>query len=374
MRDSRIDQLATLLVNHSCSLGAGEKVLIEAIGIPAEMVVSLVRAARAAGAIPLVHLKDDQIIRAQCLGCDEPSVRLMADCELYTLRQMDAFIGLRGFANIGELADVPHEKMRCVWEHYLRPVHLQQRNRHTKWVFTRWPTPAAAQRAGMSTEALEDYYFRACLVDYGRMEQAMSPLAELMARTDTVRLLGPGDTDVSFSIRGIPACLFTGYHNVPDGELMIAPIRDSVRGRIHYNVPSTFYGTTFRDIRFEFRDGRIVVASCNHTEKLHAILDQDEGARYIGEFAFGCNPLVARRIDDSLIDEKMRGTVHLTPGNAYRECDNGNRSSIHWDLIVDQTPECGGGTVFFDGVPIRENGRFVLSELQTLNPENMGIC
>lgn len=373
MRDPRIDNLAQLLVRHSCSLGPGDRVLIEAIGIPREMVISLVHEAKAAGATPLVSLKDDQIMRELCLCYDEQDIQLAADCDLYALRKMDAFIGLRGFANVSELADVPSRNMQRMWKHYVEPVHLKHRNRHTRWVFTRWPTSAAAQRAGMSTESFEDFYFAACDVDYARMEQAMLPLADLMRRTEKVRIVGPGDTDISFSIRGIPPCCYTGHHNVPDGELMTAPVRDSVNGCIHYNVPSIFYGTVFKDIRLEFQNGTIVQATCNHTDKINAILDQDDGARHIGEFAFGCNPVIVKAIDDCLFDEKMRGTVHLTPGNAYPECDNGNRSSIHWDLILDQRPEQGGGNVYFDGMLIREDGRFVPAGLQPLNPENMAI-
>jgi len=297
----------------------------------------------------------------------------MADCELYTLRQMDAFISIRGFGNISELSDVPEEKVKLILEHYIRPVHLEQRNKNTKWVAVRWPTPAMAQRAGMSTEAFEDFFFNACMIDYAEMERAMEPLAALMRRTDMVKIVRPDDTDISFSIKGMPQCKYAGHHNVPDGELFTAPIRDSVNGTIQYNVPSAFYGTIFTDICFDFKDGKIVKATSNHTERINEILDQDEGARYTGEFAFGLNPMITEAIKDGLFDEKMRGTIHLTPGNAYRECDNGNHSGVHWDLILDQTPEMGGGEIYFDEVLIREDGRFVLEDLQGLNPENIPI-
>jgi aminopeptidase len=369
--DPRVAKLARLLIEHSCALQPGEKVLVEAIGVPNGIVIALIRAAKRIGGVPLVNLKDDLIIRELCLSYDEDEVKLMADCELYTLRQMDAFIGLRGFMNISELSDVPGNKLQSILKHYIRPVHLEYRNENTKWVAVRWPTPSMAQRAGLSTEAFEDFYFGACTLDYAKMDAAMDPLVRLMEKTDQVRIVGPGDTDISFSIKHMPPRKYAGQHNLPDGELLTAPVRDSVNGRIHYNVASVLYGTTFEDICFDFKDGKIVHATSNRTEKINEILDQDMGARYVGEFAFGFNPFILKPIKDVLFDEKITGSIHLTPGNAYKECDNGNRSALHWDLVLMQTPEMGGGEIYFDTTRVRKDGAFVLAELEGLNPENL---
>ena len=367
MKEKRINKLARLLINHSCALEAGEKVLIEAINVPNEMIIQLIREVKSVRGVPLVTIKDDQIIRELCCCYSEDDIRLMADCELYTLKHMDAFIGIRGFMNTSELSDVGGDKLKNVLKHYIQPVHFEQRNQNTKWVVLRWPTPAMAQRAGMSTEAFENFYFDACTIDYAKMEAAMKPLIEIMQQTDKVRIVGPGDTDVSFSIKGMAQCKYAGRHNIPDGELLTAPVRDSVNGRIRYNVPSVFYGTTFEDVCFTFKDGKIVNATCNHADKMNEILDQDEGARFIGEFAFGCNPHISKPMNDVLFDEKIMGSIHLTPGNAYKESDNGNRSAIHWDLILIQTPEMGGGDIYFDETLVRRDGRFVLGELEGLD-------
>lgn len=371
MRDDRFTNLARLLVNRSCELKEGERILIEGIGIPDEMIMALIRETKAVDAVPFVNLKNDRIIRELCFCYSEKDIRLMADCELYTLRQMDAFVGIRGFMNISELSDVPGNRLRDILKHYIQPVHFEQRNEGTKWVFTHWPTPAMAQRGGMSTEAFEDFYFDACNLDYDKMEAAMEPLVHLMQKTNTVRIIGPGETDISFSISSMPQCKYAGRHNLPDGELFTAPVRDSVNGRIEYNIPSAFQGTTFENICFDFKAGKIIEATSNDTSRVNYILDQDEGARYIGEFAFGFNPCISKPILDVLFDEKMMGSIHLTPGNAYRVCDNGNRSSVHWDLILSQTPDMGGGEVYFDDTLVRHDGIFVLEELQGLNPENL---
>lgn len=371
MTDPRIQKLAKLLINHSCSLKPGEKVLIEAIGVPNDIVIALIREAKAVGGVPFINLKNDQIMRELCLTYNEDDIKLMADSELRTLKKMDAFIGVRGFMNINELSDVPEEKMKNILKYYIQPVHLKRRNENTKWVVTRFPTPAMAQRAEMSTEAFENFYFNACILNYARMDSAMDPLAHLMQKTDRVRIVGPGDTDISFSIKAMPYCKYAGRHNLPDGELFTAPIKNSVNGRIQYNAPAVFYGTVFENICFDFQDGKIVAATCNHTDRINQVLNQDPGARYVGEFAFGFNPYISRPMKDVLFDEKIRGSIHLAVGNAYKECDNGNRSAIHWDLVLIQTPEYGGGEVYFDNKLIRKNGSFVLEELQGLNPENI---
>jgi aminopeptidase len=371
VRDPRIKKLAKLLIGHSCRLRHGERVLVEAIGVPNEIVIALIREAKTIGATPIISMKDDQIIRELCSCYDEDDVKLMADCELYTLRHMDAFIGIRGFTNMSELSDVLGDKLKNVLKHYIQPVHLKQRNENMKWVVVRWPTPSMAQRAGMSTEAFEDFYFDACTIDYVKMEAAMDPFVDLIRNTDRVRIVGPGDTDISFSVKSMPICKYAGRHNIPDGELFTAPIRDSAKGRIHYNVPSGFYGTTFEDICFDFKDGKITMATCNNTAKINELLDQDEGARYIGEFAFGFNPYISKPMNEVLFDEKIMGSIHLALGNAYKECNNGNKSAIHWDMVLIQTPEMGGGEVYFDGTLIREGGRFVLEKLEGLNPENL---
>lgn len=371
MKDPRIDALAKLLIGHSTRLQPGETVVIEGINVPAAIVRAIARAAKEAGGTPLVVLKDDRVIRELAMIYDEADIKLMAECELHMLKKADAFIGLRGGANAQEYADVPAERMKRLLDHYVKPVHHEYRSTHMKWTALRWPTAAMAQRAGMSTEAFEDFFFEVCNFDYARMEAAMVPLAELMDRTDRVRILGPDDTDLSFSIAGMSSYKSAGYHNIPDGELFTAPVRESVEGRIRYNVPSIYYGNAFSDICLDFEGGKAVRATANDTKRLNELLDQDEGARFVGEFAFGVHPGITRPMQDLLFDEKIAGSIHLAQGNAYDISDNGNRSAIHWDLILLQTPDMGGGEIWFDDVLVSKDGRFLPEALQPLNPDNL---
>jgi aminopeptidase len=241
---------------------------------------------------------------------------------------------------------------------------------HTKWVVLRYPTPAMAQSAGMSTRQFENYYFDVCMLDYAKMSQAMDPLVELMNRTDKVHIVGPG-TDLRFSIKDIPAIKCDGRNNVPDGEIFTAPVKDSVEGVLSYNTPTIYQGVTHENMRLTFKKGRIVEATSSQTEIFNQVLDTDEGARYIGEFAIGVNPYITFPMKDTLFDEKIAGSFHFTPGNCYDEAPNGNKSAVHWDMICNQTAEWGGGEMYFDGVLVRKDGLFVLDELKGLNPENL---
>ena len=371
MRDPRIIQLAKNLVQYSTNVREGEKVLIEATDVPVEIVEALIEETAARGGIPMVTLKSNRILRSLYRLGSEPAMSLAGDHELHRMKQTDVYISVRGFLNLDELNDVTAEQMKNYQTRWFAPVHMKCRVPDTRWVVLRWPTTAMAQAAGMSTVGFEDFYFDVCTLDYARMSRAMDPLKVVMDRTDRVRLVGPGETDLSFSIKDIDAIKCDGEYNIPDGECYSAPVRDSVNGVIAYNTQSHYQGTTFSAIRLEFREGRIVKATANHTERLNKVLDTDEGARYVGEFSLGFNPYILKPMRDTLFDEKICGSFHFTPGAAYDDCDNGNRSAVHWDLVNIQTPEYGGGEIWFDDVLIRKDGRFVIPELEGLNPENL---
>lgn len=372
MNDPRMDKLADLLIDHSVTLRKGEHLLIESFDAPPEMVIALVRAARCRGGQPHVALRSNRILRALYLDAEEKNLEVWADYDSRRMSLMQAYIGLRGSDNVSELAGIPDDQMKRQARLYQKPVHFEIRVPKTRWCVLRWPTPAMAQLARMSTEAFEAFYFDVCTLDYGKMHAAVEPLAERMRRTDRVRIQGPGDTDLKFSIKGIDVVPCYGTHNIPDGECFTAPVRDSIDGVIHFNTPTIYNGISFDDIRLVFVDGEVVQATApENQDKLNAILDTDEGARFVGEFALGFNPFITEAMKDILFDEKISGSIHLTPGRAYKEADNGNRSEIHWDLVLIQRPSAGGGTIHFDDELIRDEGRFVPPELAGLNPESL---
>ena len=370
--DPRYTQLAELLVRHSTKLQKGENVLIESFDIPVEMTLALVRAARAVGGQPHVAERSARIM-AELYRGEEKILQTWSDCDLYRMKQMQAYVGLRGGYNVSEQTIVPGDEMKRVARLYQKPVHFEQRLNHTKWCVLRWPSPSMAQLAGRSTEEFEDFYFKVCCVDYARMAAACEPLAARMRRADRVHIKGPGETDLIFSIKGVGVVPCCGDKNIPDGECFTAPVRDSVNGVLHYNTPTVYNGQSFENVRFVFRNGRIVEASCQgDSAKLNDILDTDEGARFIGEFAIGFNPHITHAMKDILFDEKIAGSFHFTPGRCYEETENGNRSEIHWDLVCIQRADHGGGTIAFDGEIIRKDGIFLAEELKGLNPDQLG--
>lgn len=369
--DERIRTLAKNLVNYSCQVKAGDKVYVHYTGASTrELAKELVKAVCEAGGLPFIHYTDPQLQRLQIMNCTEEQMKLMAEVDSLEMSNMDCYIAVRGSDNISELSDVPPERMAIYEKCYMTPVHHGIRVPKTRWVVLRYPNDSMAQLSGTSTEAFEDFYFQVCNLDYSKMEAAMEPLVELMNRTDRVRLVGPG-TDLRFSIKGIPAIPCAGRMNIPDGEVYTAPVRDSIEGVLTYNTPSVFQGFTYENICLTFEKGKIVKATANDTERINHVFDTDEGARYVGEFAIGVNPYILSPMKDTLFDEKIMGSIHFTPGNCYEEAPNGNASSIHWDLVLIQRPEYGGGEIWFDDVLIRKDGRFVIPELQCLNPENL---
>ncbi len=364
MHDTRFDKLAKLLVEYSTRLKRNENVLIEAFDVPDEMTIALIRAARKVGAIPFVQIQRAQVNREIALKALDRQLNLAARHELARMKKMDAYIALRGSNNITELSDVPVNKMQLIAKK-MRPV-TDQRVKKTKWVVLRWPTPSMAQLASMSTEAFENFYFDVCTLDYRKLQPGMKALKRLMEKTGRVEVKAPG-TDLRFSIKGIPAVICGGDRNIPDGEVFTAPVKDSVQGHITFNAPTIYQSVGFDGIRLEFRGGRIVDAKSNQTEKLNKILDSDPGARYIGEFSLAFNPHILEPMRDILFDEKIAGSFHFTPGQAYDEADNGNRSQVHWDMVSIQRPDYGGGEIYFDGKLIRRDGEFLPKQLRSLN-------
>lgn len=372
MTDPRVERLADVLVGYSCDAKPGENVLVEGYDIPDEVITALVRRIVAAGARPYVTIKHNAVLRALYNAATEEQMRASGEFEAARMSQMQAYIGVRGANNSSEMADVPEDKMQLYRKLWWHPVHTERRVKKTRWVVLRWPSASMAQQAAMSTEAFEDFYFQVCTFDYSRMAAAIAPLKNLMESTDRVHITGPG-TDLRFSIKSIPAIPCIGHRNIPDGECFTAPVRDSVNGVIAFNAPTLYQGTVFEGVRLVFEKGKVVEANAagGLTEKLNAILDSDEGGRYVGEFSLGFNPFILEPMKDILFDEKIAGSFHFTPGAAYEEAWNGNQSVVHWDMVMLQRAEQGGGEITFDDRVIRKDGLFVIPELEGLNPDRL---
>lgn len=371
MKDPRITQLAENLINNAIALKANENILIETTDTPDELSTELIKAVAKVGGNAFIHNYNSRVRREIIRSSSDEQMKLSAELAMDEMKKMQAYLSIRAMNNAMENCDIDDKKM-LAYRKITQDV-LNYRVNNTRWCVLRWPNPSMAQGAKMSTEAFEDFYFKACLADYPKMAAAAQHLVDLMNRTDKVRLVAQ-DTDITFSIKGIPAVPCCGNMNIPDGEVYTAPVQGSIEGVIHYNTPTLYDGKQFSNIRLVFKQGKIVEATCEtgDNKSLNAIFDTDEGARYVGEFAIGFNPFVLSPMCDILFDEKIAGSIHFTPGMCYEDAPNGNKSAIHWDLVLIMRPEYGGGEIWFDDKLIRKDGLFVVDELKCLNPENLG--
>ncbi len=363
--DPRYTELARQLIRYSVELKRGESVLLDLQDCPDAMAIALIRETRAVKGIAFINQGSSRISREMAYGATEEYLDVQAGLMMAQMKKMDAYIAIRGSFNISENTDVPAKQQQLIMGK-MRPV-MNYRVNQTRWCVLRWPTPSMAQQATMSTEAFEDFYFRVCLLDYKALKPAMGALKKVMDKAEHVHIKGP-DTDLEFSIKGLGSKVCGGHRNIPDGEVFTAPVKNSVNGVLKYNTPTIYRGVAFDDVALEFKDGKIVKATSNNTKELNKILDSDPGARYIGEFALGFNREIKEPMRDILFDEKIAGSFHFTPGQAYEgEADNGNRSQVHWDMVCIQRKDYGGGEIYFDGKLIRKNGQFIPKSLHRLN-------
>jgi len=367
MKDPRLDMLARNLLEHSLNMQRGEKVLISSTAAAKPLIEALVRLAYEKELLPFVRISDEEIRRWVLQGSTEERQTIEAGWDIQAAREVDAYISIQAEENDAEFSAVSPALMQM--NSRIRQPWVELVIEHKKWVLLNWPTIGQAQKARMPYSEFCDFIIDVSCIDYPAMGKRMEPLKALMEKTDRVHITGPG-TDLRFSIKGIPVVPCAGENNIPDGEIFTAPVRDSVEGTLTYNTPCPYHGKVYNKVSLEFSKGRIVRASAEQdSEALNAIFDTDEGARYVGEFALGVNPRITRAFGNILFDEKIAGSFHFTPGKAYEnDADNGNRSAIHWDMVCIQTPEMGGGEIWFDDVLIRKDGLFVPEELKPLNP------
>lgn len=366
MKDPRISEWAQVLVDYSTGVKKNDVVLISAGGIEAlPLVKELYRLCLARGAKYVEYeFAVAEINRHFYNSASKAQLAYFPQHRLDFMKQVTVFIAIGAAENSKVMAQADQANM-IAYAKVTRPI-VDQRVKHTRWVITRYPTHGGAQEAGMSLEEYEDYLLASCCIDWRAESKKQEKLKKLMDRTDRVRILA-SDTDLSFSIKGLPGIKCDGRYNIPDGEVFTAPVRDSVDGFITYNCPSLYQGKEFTNIRLQFSAGKIVQATATGMDaELNKILDTDAGARYIGEFAIGVNPGIRRPMHNILFDEKIFGSIHFTPGQCYDECDNGNRSAVHWDMVKLLQ---GDGEIWFDDQLIQKDGRFVHRELLALNPD-----
>ncbi|MBE5758037.1 MAG: aminopeptidase [Clostridiales bacterium] len=358
-------KLANKLITYSCKVQKGEKVLITYSDCPDSIIEHLIEEITLCGGIPLPFRLDKTIKRRLLLNSTTEWFEYYRQIVEPIMSSADAVILIGGSHNDFELSDISANTFAEYSKLYVEPIHFKIRC-SKKWVLLRYPTPSFAQSSGISSESFEEFFYKVCTLDYESLDKKMNNLKELMEKTDKVHIVTP-TTDLTFSIKDMPAIKCSGQCNIPDGEIYTAPVKNSVNGTIVFNVPAIDNGSEFNNISLTFENGKIIDFNCNNNEAFEEILNTDSGSRYLGEFAFGLNPYCTEPKKDILFDEKMISSIHLAIGSSYEDCFNGNISAVHLDLIQSHKENLGGGKIYFDGALIYENGKFIYPNLVDLN-------
>ena len=368
MNTEKLNTLANTIINYSLHLKENDRVQVNFTEEATPLVEEIIKEAQKVKAVIVLNLYNPCLNARIAEGYTDASLEHLKKIKQFDVENYDAFIQISSSINDYESKNVSKEmtKKFGLMTNELNDIRINER----EWVLLNYPTNLDAYKAKMTTADFNEFALNVMTVDYRKMSNDIKPLKDLMEKTDKVRIVSPG-TDITFSIKGMPAIPCTGEKNIPDGEIHSAPIKDSVNGTITYNTPSPYQGNVYNHVSLTFENGKIINATCDEdNDKLNEIFDTDEGARYVGEFALGFNPKVLYPMGDILYDEKILGSLHFTPGKCYADCNNGNKSAIHWDMVLIQREDFGGGEIYFDDVLIRKDGKFVLEELKVLNYED----
>ena len=365
MDNQKIINLSNTIVNYSLEIKEGDNVQIDFTHNARDLVKELIKQIKEKKANVFLRMTDTILNADAAISSTNKRIDTIKKTRELEVELMDVYIHIRETENDYETKNVEPEILKEFGKALKKVSDIRVNER--RWVLIDYPTKLDAYKNKMTSDEFREFAFDVMTVDYKKMSNDVKPLVNLMNNTDKVKITGPG-TDISFSIKGIGSVPCVGERNIPDGECYSAPVKTSVNGVITYNVASPYQGDIYHNVSLTFKDGKIVNATSDNDDKrLNEIFDTDEGARYIGEFALGFNPRITKPMGNILYDEKILGSLHFTPGKCYRDADNGNESSIHWDMVLIQTKKFGGGEIYFDDVLIRKDGMFIQEELKHLN-------
>ena len=354
--DKRWKELGDLLVNYSTEVQPGEKVMIAMKEVETyPLMHAIYEACIKAGALPQVQFISEELNRLIMKHGEREQVDWVPEIEAYGMEWADVYFGLRGAHNLNVHWDVPAETLSA-HRNAMGKISTM-RWEETRWCLLRVPNAALAHQAEVDEETITDMWFNACLLDWPKVSAKWKRWAEILGEGKQVHILAE-DTDLSFSVEGRSWSPAVGTANMPDGEIATSPVTRTVNGHITFDLPGVLAGRLVDDIFLRWEDGELVEASASTNEDfLQAVIETDEGASKIGEFALGTNPEVTHFCKDILIDEKIGGTIHIALGRAYPRTGGVNDSAIHWDIIKDTRQE---GEITLDDELIFKDGEILL--------------
>jgi aminopeptidase len=367
MADPRVETVAKILVEYSVEVQPNQLVQITGAPEGSPLILAVYQKVLERGAHPFLQVELEDAGELLYTYASDTQLDYVPPFMNEIIEQIDANIGIWTDANTKRLtnADPAKQSRRAVAR---RPLFDRLLERAAKeelhWTGTVYPTHAFAQDAEMSLREFEDFVYNGCLVHepdpiqaWRTISKKQQRLVDWLNKARQIHVVGP-DTDLKLEVTGRKWINCDGHENFPDGEIFTGPIEESVNGHIRYSYPACHFGREVEDVRLQFKDGKVIEATAAKNEQfLLKMLESDEGARYVGEFAFGTNPGIQRFTKNTLFDEKIGGTIHLAVGTGFPESGSKNKSAIHWDMVCDLRD---GGEVRVDGTVFLKNGKILI--------------
>jgi len=370
MRDPRLTKLARVLVNYSVSVARDQLVRISAPALATPLVMELYEQVLLAGGQPMVRMGPDELQEVFFKHAQDAQLRYGNPVSMYEVETIDCSIGIWAESNTKALTNCDPRRMATAASarQKITEIFLKRAAEgRLKWTGTQYPCQASAQDAEMSLAEYEDFVFGAGLLEkpdpvaaWKQVSQRQQHLVDFLNGKSDYHVVAANGTDIRMSLAQKRWINCDGHENFPDGEVFTGPVIDSVNGVVNFSFPAVYHGHEVHGVRLRFKDGKVIDASAEKGQDyLISMLDMDQGSRFLGECAIGCNYSITRYTKNTLFDEKIGGTVHFALGAGYPETGNNNQSGLHWDMVVDLRQ---GGYIEIDGQRISENGRFTKEE------------
>jgi aminopeptidase len=367
MADPRVETVAKILVDYSVEVRPNQLVRISGSPEGAPSILAVYQKVLERGAHPFLQVALEEAEELLYTYASDAQLDYVPPFMKEIVEQIDADIGIWTNTNTKRLtnADPAKQSRRAVARRPLLDRLLERAaKKEFRWTGTLYPTNGFAQDAEMSLREFEDFVYNGCLIHepdpieaWRTISKKQQRFVDWLNKARQIHVVGP-DTDLRLEVGGRKWINCDGHENFPDGEIFTGPIEESVNGHIRYTYPACHFGREVEDVRLQFKDGKVIKATAAKNEQfLLNMLESDEGARYIGEFAFGTNPGIQRFTKNTLFDEKIGGTIHLALGKGYPESGSKNKSAIHWDMVCDLRKD---GEVHVDGTLFLKDGKILV--------------
>ena len=355
--DLRTQKLAKLLVKYSVFVKPNENVIISGETEAEPLMLAIYKEIILAGAHPVLKIGLKESAPFFYKHAKPHQIRKYPDITEMMINKSHKYIGIASEFNSRELTNCDPKKITARAKVTQKISDLICNNKpKIHRVTTSYPTPALAQDAEMSLNEYENFFYDACLQNWKMLGKKMDKIKSKFKEGSSVHLVGK-NVDLKMRVHGKLANSDKGEENMPGGEIFMAPVRESLNGKIKFDFPAIRDGKEVTDIELGFKDGRVISAKASKNEDfLKEMLAADENSSYVGELGIGCNPKINKFTKDLLFDEKIGGTIHLALGSAYKENGGGNDSAIHWDIVKDMKK----GKIIVDGKVIQKNGKWKL--------------